>query len=85
MPTIIVTNAPEAYDYRYCVPVLPTGVIRWHGRPVRLVRVDDPNDAAYITARYQSGNYVAVPTENLEEDSMDEDPAFTGKVIWPEC
>lgn len=82
---IIITNAPEAYDYRWVIPVLPVGVITWEGRKVRLVRVDDHADAAYQRDRYLSGSYVAV-WGNDPQGELATDPDFDESVgvVWPE-
>lgn len=63
----IITNAPEAYDYRWCTStdsfdwpetsfddgrILPAG-------SYRVVTVEDVSDARYVADRYLSGSYVA--------------------------
>lgn len=61
----VITNAPDAYDYGYVVPVGETVYFAYAGArgvPVRVVRIPD-DSAAYQIGRYQSGMYIALTVD----------------------
>ena len=67
MPRIF-TTAPESYDYGYCQPV-EDGLKRtsYHGEPVRVVEIEDPDYADVQTQRYRSGLYLALNDEEWDD------------------
>ena len=73
---IILTNAPEAYDYRTARTAVPLGVICWHGHKVRMVRIADGANAEYQRDRYLSGLHIAVFTDDLSDGEVLGDPDF---------
>lgn len=64
--TVIITTAPESYDYGYCVSQLLPWTRKGKQVQVRQVTVPDIESARYQTGRYRSGMYEALTPEEFE-------------------
>jgi hypothetical protein len=57
---LVITNAPEAYDYDYCIPIglahVDENMPKTPSSPPRLVAIPKKS-VEYQTARYSSGLY----------------------------